>query len=59
MSKNAHVRNVDVKYFWRVQVNAMEATFWAVNNLQSLTIFDGQINCDWPIYEISERLKQS
>ena len=57
MQDNAHVRNVDVKHFWSVQVDAVEATFWAVNHLQSLTFFNGQIDSDRPVDKIRKRLR--
>jgi len=58
MPQNAYVRNVDVEHFWSVQINAMEATFWAINDLQSLTFFNRQINSNRSVNEIPKRLKQ-
>lgn len=55
---DAHVRNVDVKHFRIVQVNAMEAALWTIDDLQSLAFFDGQIDSDGPINEIPECLKE-
>jgi len=58
MLTNAYMRNVDVEHFWSVQINAMEATIWAVYDLQSLAFFNCQINSNRPVNEIRERLKQ-